>query len=316
VLLKKTRGNNKIHKMRGIVLVECDFNWYMKIVIAWRMFKSTQGKDQVLMECFAKKGSNCINAVMTKIMFCDESCTHHHPTCIGGNDFADCYDRIAHPPASIALQSFGVPRPAIRVLLIAMQTMQFFLRTGFGESSRSYGGSIENPTLGLGQGNAAAGPSFLAISSLIVNSYLQDGHGTRTRTSMSYQLFILAAVLYVDDTDNIHMTPEVTDSPSELILHAQVSTNAWGGFAIATGAAMKPKKCFTYFMTYPMSKGCHSLGTIDNLPEPYALIQQNDGPPLPSHMTVPLPDGTNAPIPTLPPTTASFLLGVWFGPAS
>jgi hypothetical protein len=69
VLLKKTWGNNKIHKMRGIVLVECDFNWYMKIVIAQRMLKSTQGKDQVPMECFAKKGSNCINAVMTKIMF-------------------------------------------------------------------------------------------------------------------------------------------------------------------------------------------------------------------------------------------------------
>jgi len=89
VLLEKTWGHNKIHKMRGIVLVECDFNWYMMIVIAWRRLKSAQGKDQVPLECFAKKGSNCINAVMKKIMFCNESRTHHHPTCIGGNDFAD-----------------------------------------------------------------------------------------------------------------------------------------------------------------------------------------------------------------------------------
>ncbi len=34
VLLEKTWGNNKISKMRGIVLVECDYNWYMKIVMA------------------------------------------------------------------------------------------------------------------------------------------------------------------------------------------------------------------------------------------------------------------------------------------
>ena len=68
-----------------------------------------------------------------------------------------------------------------------MQTKQFFLRTGFGESARSYGGSSEHPTLGLGQGNAAAGPSFLAISSLIVNSYLRQGHGARTRTSLTYR---------------------------------------------------------------------------------------------------------------------------------
>jgi hypothetical protein len=68
----------------------------MKMVIARQMLKSAQDKDQVPMECFAKNGSNCINAVMTKNMFCDKSHIHHHPTCIGGNNFADCYDRIAH----------------------------------------------------------------------------------------------------------------------------------------------------------------------------------------------------------------------------
>jgi hypothetical protein len=316
VLLEKTPGYNKIHKMRGIVLVEADFNYYMKVVIARRMLKSAQEKDQVLVEYFAKRGSNCINAVMTKVMFCGESHTHNHPTCIGGNDFTDCYDRIAHPPASLALQSFGLPRPAIRVLLKAMQTMWFFLRTGFGESSRLYGGSIKNPTLSLGQGNAAAGPTFLAISSLIVNAYLREVHGARTMTSLTHRLFILVAVLYVDDADNIHMTPSITASPSEPIQHAQNSTNAWGGLAIATGAAMKPEKCFAYFMTYPVVRGHHILGTIIDLPDPTAFIPQANGHPLPSHMTVPLPDGTNAPIPTLPPTSASLMLGVWFGPSS
>jgi hypothetical protein len=150
------------------------------------MLALAREKEQIPIECFAKKGSNCINAVMTKIMFCDESRTHHHPTCIGGNNFGDCYDRVAHPPASIALQSFGIPPPAIRVLLLAMQTMRLFLRKGYGESDQSYGGSTEDRTLGLGQGNAAAGPGFLAISSLIVNSYLREGHGARTITSLSY----------------------------------------------------------------------------------------------------------------------------------
>jgi hypothetical protein len=135
-------------------------------------------------------------------------------------------------------------------------------------------------------------------------------------TSLTHHLFILAAVLYVDDANNIHMTPSVTGSQSELIQHAQHSTNAWGGLAIATGAAMKPEKCFAYFMTYPVVRGHHILGTIDNLPDPTALIPQADDHPLPSHMTVPLPDGTNAPILTLPPTTASLMLGVWFVPAS
>ncbi len=52
------------------------------------MMASAQDKGQIPAECFAKKGSNCVNAVITKIMYCDESRTNHHPMCIGGNDLA------------------------------------------------------------------------------------------------------------------------------------------------------------------------------------------------------------------------------------
>jgi hypothetical protein len=69
-------------------------------------------------------------------------------------------------------------------------------------------------------------------------------------TSLSHCCFILAAVLYVDNADNIHTTALVSGTPKELIDQAQLSMNAWGGLAIATGAAMKPDKCFAYFLVY------------------------------------------------------------------
>ncbi len=138
---------------------------------------------------------------------------HHHPTCIGGNDFGDCYDIVAHPPASIALQSWGVAWNPICVLLLAMQTMQFFLQTGFGKSSDSYAGSGKDCTTGLGQGNAAAGPGFLALSSLIINSYFQEGHRSRLVSSYTQRILVLAAVMYVDDTNLPHMTALVPATP-------------------------------------------------------------------------------------------------------
>jgi hypothetical protein len=55
--------------------------------------------------------------------------------------------------------------------------MRLFLHTGFGKSKTSYGGSHEERLAGYGQGNAAAGPSFTAMSLLIVNAYLRDGYG-------------------------------------------------------------------------------------------------------------------------------------------
>jgi hypothetical protein len=53
-----------------------------------------------------------------------------------------------------------------------MQMMRFFLCTGFGKSSESYGSSEEDRTLSLGQGNAAAGAGYAAVSSLNINAYL------------------------------------------------------------------------------------------------------------------------------------------------
>ncbi len=57
-------------------------------------------------------------------------------------------------------------------------------------------------------------------------------------------------MLYVDDTDMIHWARNPSCTPVELIAAAQTATDAWGGLAIATGAAMKPEKCYAYFLSY------------------------------------------------------------------
>ena len=73
VLLEKTRGNNFINKMRAICLLEANFNYFNKTIFARRMMASAQDRGQTPTECFAKKGSNRINAIIIKIMYCHES---------------------------------------------------------------------------------------------------------------------------------------------------------------------------------------------------------------------------------------------------
>ncbi len=267
-------------------------------------------------KCFSKKGSNCINAVTTKILICDEPRIHHHDACIAGNDFGDCYNWAAHSIAALLLQSFGVLQPAINVLLKTMETMHFFLRTGFGESKTSYGRSHEERLTRYGQGNTAAGPGFTAMSSLIVNAYLHDGYGARIYSSYYKRLLILAAVMYVDDTNLVHWSSVPSCTPTELIVAAQTATYAWGGFAIATRAAMKPEKCYTYFLSYWYNRGRAKLRTVKALPDSIAPITLPSGATAPSHLRVPLPGGTSAPIPILRNEHASLMLGIYFGPTS
>ncbi len=112
-----------------------------------------------------------------------------------------------------------------------MKTMRFYLRTGFGESKASYGGTDEERFSGYGQVNVAAGLDFRAMSLLLVNAYLRDGFGAQIYSSYYKQLLLLAA---------IHWAGQPTCSPSKLIAAVQTATYAWGSLAIATGAAMKP----------------------------------------------------------------------------
>jgi hypothetical protein len=191
--------------------------------------------------------------------------------------------------------------------------MQFFLRTGFGELTTSYGGTHEERLSGFGQGNSAAGPSFTAMSLLIVKAYLRDCFGEQIYSSYYWRLLILAAVMYVVDTDLVHWSHLPFCSPVELIATTQTATYAWGGLAIATGAAMKPDKCYPYFLSYWYDHGHAKLRTVCALPNLIAPITLPSGKIAPLHLRVPLPDGTTAPIPTLRNDDASLMLGMYFG---
>ncbi len=58
------------------------------------------------------------------------------------------------------------------------------------------------------------------------------------------------------------------------------------------------------------------MRSIRSLPPPSEYIALANGTMAPSHMRIPLPDSTSAPIPTLRNEDASLMLGVWVGPAS
>jgi hypothetical protein len=190
------------------------------------MMTSAQETGQILIEGFTKKGSNCKNAVITKIMYCNESRSHHHPTCIGGNNFGNCFDCVTHPPASIALQSWGILCKTFGITLLGMQTMRFFLCTRYGKSSLSYVGLTEDRNVSLGHGNASDGPAFFALSALIIIAYLWDGHGACRLKIFSHTPTVFAGVIYTDDTNLVHSIPSVKATTMELIAHLQRSTNA------------------------------------------------------------------------------------------
>ena len=92
--------------------------------------------------------------------------------------------------------------------------MRFFLKTGFGLANSSYGGTEDAPYMGLTQGSGASPAAWTAISTLIVSAYKAKGHGALFISAWSGIVLGLAALLYVDDTDLLHMA-ELGDTQAE-----------------------------------------------------------------------------------------------------
>jgi hypothetical protein len=312
VLLENIMGNVFVHKLWAICLLEADFNWWNKLIFAKRMMQQAVRDGLLPQEVFAKKHSHCHHAVLTKQFFCNSSHTLHHPKGLGECNFGDCYDRAAHPPTSIALQSWGIPKSAIRVLLSSIQTMQYVLKTGFGKSEESYSGTESSPNSGLGQGSGASPPAFTALSSLIINSYCQMGHSTKMRSSYFGCLFYLALWC-------MWMTPicYIGLCPLTRILRSLLNGCNGQQWTMVTWhrqqVVFSRKRSVPFIFWTSFVCGHAKMKSLHNLPPPWVYVMDK-GCIYPLHISIPQPDGLDAPIETQNATTASKMLGVHFSP--
>jgi hypothetical protein len=132
VLLEKVYGNIYIDKIWEICLLEANYDWLNMIVFAKQMMDKAFQGDIIPAEQFAKRGSQATEGVLTSGLFCDIAWPLHKTAAIESVDLANCYDAVAHPIASIVLQSFKVLKVMVAMMLYVLKTMTWYLKTAFG----------------------------------------------------------------------------------------------------------------------------------------------------------------------------------------
>jgi hypothetical protein len=172
------------------------------------------------------------------------------PAAIASVDASNCYDRIAHAIASLVFQAFGVPATAIKMMLSTIENMKFFLRTGFGNSTSYAGGGIGVKTQGLTQGNGASPAGWAVISICIIGAHRKKGRGTKFHCPITHLKHHLSAILYVDDTDLLHIDLSKNKTVNEVHKAIQDSVHSWGNLPIATGGVLKLTTCFYSIISF------------------------------------------------------------------
>ena len=150
----------------------------------------------------------------------------------------------------MVLQSFGVPLEAVESMLTEIEEMKCFLQTEYGDSKNFSGSTINLKFQGLCQGSGAAPAGWAVVSITILCAHKSKGHGGHFVCPISKLTGHLAALLFEDDTDLIHINIKTEETATVAHKSMQDSISNWGQLLIASGGAFKPPKCFYHLISF------------------------------------------------------------------
>lgn len=298
VMLEKVAGVALVNKLRAILLMEGDFNFFNKWTFGHMAMEELYRLEYIPQDQYSQRGSTAEDARMDSRLTTDLSRQLRHPMAIAAVDADQCYDRINHTIMSLVLLAVVGGAGMVMAVLNPIQTMKFFQRTAWGDSSSYMGGrKTTNPLHGLCQGNGAAPACWLMLSSLLMHCYRRQGFGAQIISPISGLLLEFMGEMFVDDTDLIVMRPDLR-SGREVYEELQSATWNWGINLNATGGGLKGQKCYWWLVDYTFANGQWK----------YAATAEWE-------MVIPLPDGTSCSIEQIPCDKARKMLGVWSCPS-
>ena len=110
------------------------------------MIKQSESNRQFLNELYGSRANlNAIQVAINRRLIIDIFKQKRHSGAIAGVDAAQCYDRIVHSLSILLCQREGAPLSSLMMIFGVIQSMIYFIRKTFGDSSTSYGGLQDIP---------------------------------------------------------------------------------------------------------------------------------------------------------------------------
>ena len=298
VMLEKIAGVCLVTKLRSIQLYEADYNWFNKFIFNDAAMANLANAGCLPEEHFSQRDSTSEDACLDKTLTTDISRQSRQPMALISVDAAQCYDRVNHKMMGLVWAALNVPFTCISIILSCLGYMKLFTRTGYGDSTRYFGGDQQSlPFCGLGQGSKAAPASWIQLSSVIVNCFKKKGFGAKIRDPITGEESHTVGCLFVDDTDLYAMEEGRLDTEEAVCREAQDAIDWWAWFLAATGGAIKAPKSFCYFLFYECINGTWSYKEVDH------------------ELTVPMPEGGTITLAAHKPSHAEKGLGILTAPS-
>ena len=120
-MLEKSAGNFNVQKLRAILLLEADFNAAHKIIFNNRLVPNIEAVNSIPIEVIGgRRIQAATQLALDKKLIADIVNVRKCPTITICADAMNCYDRVAHPFASLCTQHFSLEITHLTVLFRAI----------------------------------------------------------------------------------------------------------------------------------------------------------------------------------------------------
>ena len=142
-----------VTKLCAILLMEGNFNYHSRAIFGKRMMDLARQHNMVPEEIYNKKGKTVGGAILQQVFTCDFAWQYKCPLIIVSLDTTQCYDIVTHTMMILTLVAHKVRQQSVIRMISPIQNMEYYLRTGSGESTTHAGGK-HGKKQGLCQGKS------------------------------------------------------------------------------------------------------------------------------------------------------------------
>ena len=248
--IEKKPGEFRLRRMRTIQMFNSEAQANYKK--AGREAMQHAEEDDIIPkgQCGSRKAHQAIDLALSKRMTWDSLMLERRSAGWISNDAKSCFDRIVHWVAQTALRRFGLPWTVVKLMFEILAKAKHRVRTGFGDSERTFRPTDDVPFQGCGQGNGAGPCIWVAISSILIDAMDAEGFGYTSRTALTDEEFFASCFCFVDDTDVMESKPDIGMTGETLLPSVQSALDLWSGGVSATGGAINPEKSFWWLIDF------------------------------------------------------------------
>jgi hypothetical protein len=163
-----------------------------------------------------------------------------------------------------------MPYAALYVAFSTLQKAVHHVCSAYGVSKRSYGGKhrgpFQIPLHGIGQGNGAGPAIWAVISTILLNTLVEDNLAATFTSAISQTLLTIAAWCWVDDCDLLGTAVKPWERGEDCLDRAQQQMDHWEGLLTATGGGIVWEKSFWVLVDYVWTGSRWRYRTQEDMP--------------------------------------------------